>query len=382
MGHRLVPTRSSDASARHSSGPFGGCLGTVSAPLSPQSYNDWKNYALSGSTYDPSEDEEASAEAIANFSSELGPDPRLVQNLDPRLLKRATELLEPLLLSSSAPQPSAEQLRRSPLEKFRPVVEMGIAESADAAHDVFRVQFEPQAADAMTVEDAKRVVRGVLRSLDRTAARLSEFAAKKPESLAAQLERRARRAAARVDYEALLSRKEAALQKAQSVVEDAQRKIAEAQRVVEDARRDFQASNESIESSKSTKSNESTKSIEPNESQLSAAANLRVAEASLRSAQKRLAHALRTQTEVKRSLERVRAEASGDRIALSRVLSAAIQSADVSDLASKTAASVSQSGAATRAEKTAATQEAARASERTAQLSLRAAKLAAKLASC
>ena len=81
---------------------------------------------------------------------------------------------------------------------------------------------------------------------------------------------------------------------------------------------------------------------------------------------------------MKRSLERVRAEASGDRIALSRVLSAAIQSADVSDLASKAAASVSQSGAATRAEKTAATQEAARASERTAQLSLRAAKLAAK----
>ena len=65
--------------------------------LHPQSNNDWKNYALSGSTYDPSEDEEASPDAIANFSSELGPDPRLVQNLDPRILHRATELLQPLL---------------------------------------------------------------------------------------------------------------------------------------------------------------------------------------------------------------------------------------------------------------------------------------------
>lgn len=345
--------------------------------LHPQSYNDWKNYALSGSTYDPSEDEEASPDAIANFSSELGPDPRLVQNLDPRILHRATELLQPLLLSSSSPaEPSehektaeptepasARSVLSSTLEKFRPVVEMGISEAADAAHDVFRVEFQPRAVDSMTVDDAKRIVRGLLRATDRAAAQLAKQLAANPPSLAERLEKRAKRAAERVDYEALLPRKEAALQAAKIAVEDAQRRIVEARSVVEDAqRRAGQVKREAGEA-------ERAKAEEA----------LKTAETTLRSATKRLEHAVLMHRQTERSLERLKKEVSGDKIAFSRVLSAAIQASDVSDWAVKTAESVAQNGSATRAEITAANREAARATERTASLSLRAAKLAAKL---
>lgn len=354
--------------------------------LHPQSYNDWKNYALSGSTYDPSEDEEASPDAIANFSSELGPDPRLVQNLDPRILHRATELLQPLLLSSSSPaepsepektaEPSehektaepasARSVLSSTLEKFRPVVEMGISEAADAAHDVFRVEFQPRAVDSMTVDDAKRIVRGLLRATDRAAAQLAKQLAANPPSLAERLEKRAKRAAERVDYEALLPRKEAALQAAKIAVEDAQRKIVEARSVVEDAqRRAGQVKREAGEAGEA----ERAKAEEA----------LKTAETALRSATKRLEHAVLMHRQTERSLERLKKEVSGDKIAFSRVLSAAIQASDVSDWAVKTAESVAQNGSATRAEITAANREAARATERTASLSLRAAKLAAKL---
>ena len=345
----------------------------------PQSYNDWKNYALSGSTYDPSEDEEASPDAIANFSSELGPDPRLVQNLDPRILHRATELLQPLLLSSSPAEPSepektaeptepgsARSVLSSTLEKFRPVVEMGISEAADAAHDVFRVEFQPRAVDSMTVDDAKRIVRGLLRATDRAAAQLAKQLAANPPSLAERLEKRAKRAAERVDYEALLPRKEAALQAAKIAVEDAQRKIVEARSVVEDAqRRAGQVKREAGEAGEA----ERAKAEEA----------LKTAETALRSATKRLEHAVLMHRQTERSLERLKKEVSGDKIAFSRVLSAAIQASDVSDWAVKTAESVAQNGSATRAEITAANREAARATERTASLSLRAAKLAAKL---
>ena len=347
--------------------------------LHPQSYNDWKNYALSGSTYDPSEDEEASPDAIANFSSELGPDPRLVQNLDPRILHRATELLQPLLLSSSPAEPSehektaeptepasARSVLSSTLEKFRPVVEMGISEAADAAHDVFRVEFQPRAVDSMTVDDAKRIVRGLLRATDRAAAQLAKQLAANPPSLAERLEKRAKRAAERVDYEALLPRKEAALQAAKIAVEDAQRKIVEARSVVEDAqRRAGQVKREAGEAGEA----ERAKAEEA----------LKTAETALRSATKRLEHAVLMHRQTERSLERLKKEVSGDKIAFSRVLSAAIQASDVSDWAVKTAESVAQNGSATRAEITAANREAARATERTASLSLRAAKLAAKL---
>lgn len=337
------------------------------SPLHPQSYNDWKNYALSGSTYDPSEDEDASSEAIANFSSELGPDPRIVQNLDPRILKRATELLQPLLLASEprSQSPGNAELS-SPFEKFRPVVDMGVSEAADAAHDVFRVEFQPRSADAMTVEDAKRVLRGVLRSVDRTAAHLAKQAAAKPPSLAERLEKRAKRAAERVDYEALLPRKEAALQAAQIAVEDTQRKIVEARSVVEDAQRalgQVKPANGEAGEAERAKAEEA----------------LRTAELGLRRATKRLEHAALMHRQTERSLARLRTEVSGDKIAFSRVLSVAVQASDVSDLAVKTAESVAQNGSATRAEITAANREAARATERTAALSLRAAKLAAKL---
>ena len=335
-----------------------------------QSYNDWKNYALSGSTYDPSEAEDASSESIANFSSELGPDPRIVQNLDPRILKRATELLQPLLLASEpSSQPSGNSQCSSPFEKFRPVVDMGVSEAADAAHDVFRVEFQPRSVDSMTVEDAKRILRGVLRAVDRTAAHLAKQVAAKPPSLADRLEKRAKRAAERVDYEALLPRKEAALQAAKIAVEDAQRKIVEARSVVEDAQRALgqvkPANGEANEAGEA----ERAKAEEA----------LRTAELGLRRATKRLEHAVLMHRQTERSLARLQKEVSGDKIAFSRVLSAAVQASDVSDLAVKTAESVAQNGAATRAEITAANREAARATERTAALSLRAAKLAAKL---
>ena len=337
---------------------------------SPQSYNDWKNYALSGSTYDPSEDEDASSESIANFSSELGPDPRIVQNLDPRILKRATELLQPLLLASEpSSQPSGNSQCSSPFEKFRAVVDMGVSEAADAAHDVFRVEFQPRSVDAMTVEDAKRILRGVLRAVDRTAAHLAKQVAAKPPSLADRLEKRAKRAAERVDYEALLPRKEAALQAAKIAVEDAQRKIVEARSVVEDAQRAL--------GQVKPVNGEANEAGEAERAKAEEA--LRTAELGLRRATKRLEHAVLMHRQTERSLARLQKEVSGDKIAFSRVLSAAVQASDVSDLAVKTAESVAQNGAATRAEITAANREAARATERTAALSLRAAKLAAKL---
>ena len=337
---------------------------------SPQSYNDWKNYALSGSTYDPSEAEDASSESIANFSSELGPDPRIVQNLDPRILKRATELLQPLLLASEpSSQPSGNSQCSSPFEKFRAVVDMGVSEAADAAHDVFRVEFQPRSVDAMTVEDAKRILRGVLRAVDRTAAHLAKQVAAKPPSLADRLEKRAKRAAERVDYEALLPRKEAALQAAKIAVEDAQRKIVEARSVVEDAQRAL--------GQVKPVNGEANEAGEAERAKAEEA--LRTAELGLRRATKRLEHAVLMHRQTERSLARLQKEVSGDKIAFSRVLSAAVQASDVSDLAVKTAESVAQNGAATRAEITAANREAARATERTAALSLRAAKLAAKL---
>lgn len=243
---------------------------------------------------------------------------------------------------------------------------MGVSEAADAAHDVFRVEFQPRSADAMTVEDAKRVLRGVLRSVDRTAAHLAKQAAAKPPSLAERLEKRAKRAAERVDYEALLPRKEAALQAAKIAVEDAQRKIVEARSVVEDAQRalgQVKPANGEAGEAERAKAEEA----------------LRTAELGLRRATKRLEHAALMHRQTERSLARLRTEVSGDKIAFSRVLSVAVQASDVSDLAVKTAESVAQNGSATRAEITAANREAARATERTAALSLRAAKLAAKL---
>lgn len=238
---------------------------------------------------------------------------------------------------------------------------MGVSEAADAAHDVFRVEFQPRSVDSMTVEDAKRILRGVLRSVDRTAAHLAKQVAAKPPSLADRLEKRAKRAAERVDYEALLPRKEAALQAAKIAVEDAQRKIVEARSVVEDAQRALgqvkPANGEAGEANEA----ERAKAEEA----------LRTAELGLRRATKRLEHAVLMHRQTERSLARLQKEVSGDKIAFSRVLSAAVQASDVSDLAVKTAESVAQNGAANR--------EAARATERTAALSLRAAKLAAKL---
>ena len=246
---------------------------------------------------------------------------------------------------------------------------MGVSEAADAAHDVFRVEFQPRSVDAMTVEDAKRILRGVLRAVDRTAAHLAKQVAAKPPSLADRLEKRAKRAAERVDYEALLPRKEAALQAAKIAVEDAQRKIVEARSVVEDAQRAL--------GQVKPVNGEANEAGEAERAKAEEA--LRTAELGLRQATKRLEHAFLMHRQTERSLARLQKEVSGDKIAFSRVLSAAVQASDVSDLAVKTAESVAQNGAATRAEITAANREAARATERTAALSLRAAKLAAKL---
>ena len=249
---------------------------------------------------------------------------------------------------------------------------MGVSEAADAAHDVFRVEFQPRSVDSMTVEDAKRILRGVLRAADRTAAHLAKQVAAKPPSLADRLEKRAKRAAERVDYEALLPRKEAALQAAKIAVEDAQRKIVEARSVVEDAQRALgQVKPANGEAGEANEAGEAERA--------KAEEALRTAELGLRRATKRLEHAVLMHRQTERSLARLQKEVSGDKIAFSRVLSAAVQASDVSDLAVKTAESVAQNGAATRAEITAANREAARATERTAALSLRAAKLAAKL---
>ena len=323
-----------------------------------QSYNDWKNYALTGSTAAPEADGQ---ETDPNDSSEHGEDPRIVRNLDPRVLKRATELLQPLLLKSNAPPVGKSTGQFSPYEKYRPIVDMDTSVEEDVSFNAFNVQFTPQAANTMTIEDAKRVIRGVLRSADQTAANLS---APFYDTINDQLEQRARRAALRVGYNAdLLRQKEADLATAKTAVAEAQAKVDELQQVVNTCRRAVD------ELAQTASSEDRQKAVDA----------MKEATRSIQKACRRLRRAKQVHHKAELSLQKQQQLKSNNPRIFSQVLSAAVQASDAADAAVKEAEELEKSGTATRSALQAANQKAAEATARTADLSLRAAKLAAKM---
>ena len=323
-----------------------------------QSYNDWKNYALTGSTAAPEADGQ---ETDPNDSSEHGEDPRIVRNLDPRVLKRATELLQPLLLKSNAPPVGKSTGQFSPYEKYRPIVDMDTSVEEDVSFNAFNVQFTPQAANTMTIEDAKRVIRGVLRSADQTAANLS---APFYDTINDQLEQRARRAALRVGYNAdLLRQKEADLAAAKIAVAEAQAKVDELQQVVNTCRRAVD------ELAQTASSEDRQKAVDA----------MKEATRSIQKACRRLRRAKQVHHKAELSFQKQQQLKSNNPRIFSQVLSAAVQASDAADAAVKEAEELEKSGTATRSALQAANQKAAEATARTADLSLRAAKLAAKM---
>ena len=323
-----------------------------------QSYNDWKNYALTGSTAAPEADGQ---ETDPNDSSEHGEDPRIVRNLDPRVLKRATELLQPLLLKSNAPPVGKSTGQFSPYEKYRPIVDMDTSVEEDVSFNAFNVQFTPQSANTMTIEDAKRVIRGVLRSADQTAANLS---APFYDTINDQLEQRARRAALRVGYNAdLLRQKEADLAAAKTAVAEAQAKVDELQQVVNTCRRAVD------ELAQTASSEDRQKAVDA----------MKEATRSIQKACRRLRRAKQVHHKAELSLQKQQQLKSNNPRIFSQVLSAAVQASDAADAAVKEAEELEKSGTATRSALQAANQKAAEATARTADLSLRAAKLAAKM---
>ena len=323
-----------------------------------QSYNDWKNYALTGSTAAPEADGQ---ETDPNDSSEHGEDPRIVRNLDPRVLKRATELLQPLLLKSNAPPVGKSTGQFSPYEKYRPIVDMDTSVEEDVSFNAFNVQFTPQSANTMTIEDAKRVIRGVLRSADQTAANLS---APFYDTINDQLEQRARRAALRVGYNAdLLRQKEADLAAAKIAVAEAQAKVDELQQVVNTCRRAVD------ELAQTASSEDRQKAVDA----------MKEATRSIQKACRRLRRAKQVHHKAELSLQKQQQLKSNNPRIFSQVLSAAVQASDAADAAVKEAEELEKSGTATRSALQAANQKASEATARTADLSLRAAKLAAKM---
>ena len=326
-----------------------------------QSYNDWKNYALTGSTVAPEADGQ---ETDPNYSSEHGEDPRIVRNLDPRVLKRATELLQPLLLKSNAPPVGKSAGQVSPYEKYRPVVDMDTSVEEDVSFNAFNVQFTPQSANTMTIEDAKRVIRGVLRSADQTAANLSNLSAPFYDTINDQLDQRARRAALRVGYNAdLLRQKEADLAAAKTAVAEAQAKVDELQQVVNTCRRAVD------ELAQTASSEDRQKAVDA----------MKEATRSIQKACRRLRHAKQVHHKAELSLQKQQQLKSNNPRIFSQVLSAAIQASDAADAAVKEAEELEKSGTATRSALQAANLKVAEATARTADLSLRAAKLVAKM---
>ena len=326
-----------------------------------QSYNDWKNYALTGSTVAPEADGQ---ETDPNYSSEHGEDPRIVRNLDPRVLKRATELLQPLLLKSNAPPVGKSTGQVSPYEKYRPVVDMDTSVEEDVSFNAFNVQFTPQSANTMTIEDAKRVIRGVLRSADQTAANLSNLSAPFYDTINDQLDQRARRAALRVGYNAdLLRQKEADLAAAKTAVAEAQAKVDELQQVVNTCRRAVD------ELAQTASSEDRQKAVDA----------MKEATRSIQKACRRLRHAKQAHHKAELSLQKQQQLKSNNPRIFSQVLSAAIQASDAADAAVKEAEELEKSGTATRSALQAANLKVAEATARTADLSLRAAKLVAKM---
>ena len=326
-----------------------------------QSYNDWKNYALTGSTVAPETDGQ---EADPNYSSEHGEDPRIVRNLDPRVLKRATELLQPLLLKSNASAVGKSTGQFSPYEKYRPIVDMDTSVEEDVSFNAFNVQFTPQSANTMTIEDAKRVIRGVLRSADQTAATLSNLSPPFYDTINDRLEQRAKRAALRVGYNAdLLRQKEADLATAKTAVAEAQAKVDELQQVVNACRRAVD------ELGQTASSEDRQKAVDA----------MKEATRSIQKACRRLRHAKQAHHKAELSLQKQQQLKSNNPRIFSQVLSAAIQASDAADAAVKEAEGLEKSGTATRSALQAANQKAAEATARTAGLSLRAAKLAAKM---
>lgn len=115
------------------------CVGDVS-----QTYRDWRNVALTGSTEYP-EDKELED----NFQEEDGTDARLVNDLDPRVGSLTRKLLEPML----AQAPSYEELAKA--------VDLDAPEEPTP----FATTFTPEDGNSLDVEGAKRLLRRTLRGM-------------------------------------------------------------------------------------------------------------------------------------------------------------------------------------------------------------------------
>ena len=96
-----------------------------------QTYNDWRNVAMTGSTK-PSSDDSNSDYHHENSNH----DPRLVDSLDPRLPKMANEIMTGLLNHNDNPSTLSETIQEQP----------------------WKCQFEPTVNEEMTVEQAKQIL--------------------------------------------------------------------------------------------------------------------------------------------------------------------------------------------------------------------------------
>ena len=113
-------------------------------------YRDWKNVALTGSTEAPSSKAKAKL-----YQEENGLDPRIVQDLDPRVTTLTNTLLEPVLSKGKS------------LEEVEKAIDMNVTEEEDMEANRFHCTHEKEDGDTLDVEGAKRLMRKKLRNMKR-----------------------------------------------------------------------------------------------------------------------------------------------------------------------------------------------------------------------
>lgn len=113
-------------------------------------YRDWKNVALTGSTEAPSSKAKAKL-----YLEENGLDPRIVQDLDPRITSLTNKLLEPIVSKEKS------------LEEIEKAVDMSVTEEEDLEANRFHCTHQKEDGDSLDVEGAKRLMRKKLRNMKR-----------------------------------------------------------------------------------------------------------------------------------------------------------------------------------------------------------------------
>lgn len=111
-------------------------------------YQDWKNVALTGSTEYPTSKKKAEL-----YQEENGVDPRIVQDLDPRIASLTKKLLDPLLSKEDT------------LEGIEKAINMDVSEEEDLEAARFHCTHQKEPGDVLDVEGAKRLMRKKLRNL-------------------------------------------------------------------------------------------------------------------------------------------------------------------------------------------------------------------------